>query len=83
MREFNQTIDERYFNMLWRCISERESEMASSIESNPDSDESALLSNELVYLRLCKKELESNAKDANFPASAFSLDDGYIDLSEL
>ncbi len=83
MREFNQTIDERYFNMLWRSISERESEMAFYIESNPDSDESALLSNELVYLRLCKKELESKAKEANFSVSAFSLNDDHVDLSDL
>ena len=83
MREFNQTIDEKYFNMLWRCLSEREAEMAFSIENDPNSDESALLGNELVYLRLCKKELESKAKKANFSPSAYSLDDGFVDLSEL
>jgi len=83
MREFNQTIDEKYFNMLWRALSERESEMAHSIEQDPDSDESALLSNDLVYIRLCMKDLEEKAKNANFSSSAFSLDDGYLDLSEL
>lgn len=83
MREFNQVIDEKYFNVLWRALSERESEMAFTIEQNPDSDEAALMSNDLVYLRLCKKELEEKAKKAGFSRSVFSLDDGYVDLSEL
>jgi hypothetical protein len=83
MREFNQVIDEKYFNMLWRALSEREAEISHTIESEPDSDESALLSNDLVYLRLCMKELEKKAKETNFSKSAFSLDDGYIDLSDL
>ena len=52
MREFNQVIDEKYFNMLWRALSERESEMSHTIENDPESDESSLLSNDLVYLRL-------------------------------
>jgi len=83
MREFNQVIDEKYFNILWRALSERECEMSHSIENDPDSDDSALMSNDLVYLRLCMKELEEKAKNANFSDSAFSLDEGYIDLSEL
>jgi hypothetical protein len=83
MREFTQVIDERYFNLLWRALSERESEMACSIDQDPDSDESALMSNDLVYLRLCKRDLEDSAKKAGFSASAFSLDDGCVDLSEL
>jgi len=83
MREFNQSIDEKYFNMLWRALSERESEMAFTIEQDPDNDESALLGNELVYLRLCKKDLEEKAKKANFYASSFSLDNGFVDISEL
>ena len=83
MREFNQTINEKYFNMLWRALSEKESEMAFSIEQNPDAEESALLGNELVYLRLCKNELEEKARKAYFSPSAFSIDDGFVDLSEL
>lgn len=83
MREFTQVIDEKYFNLLWRALSERESELACSIDQDPDSDESALMSNDLVYLRLCKKELEDSAKRSGFSTSVFSLDDGYMDLSEL
>ena len=83
MCEFNQIIDEKYFNLLWRSLSERESEMSHSIENDPDADDSALMSNDLVYLRLCMRELEEKAKNAKFSDSAFSLDDGYIDLSEL
>jgi hypothetical protein len=83
MREFTQVIDERYFNLLWRALSERESELACSIDQDPDGDESALISNDLVYLRLCKKELEDSAKKAGFSSAAFALDDGYLDLSDL
>ena len=83
MREFNQTIDEKYFNMLWRALSEREAEISHSIENEPETDESALLSNDLVYLRLCMKDLQSKAEKANFSKSVFNLDDGYLDLSEL
>ncbi|MBB3059724.1 hypothetical protein [Microbulbifer rhizosphaerae] len=83
MREFTQTIDEKLFNLLWRSLSEREAEISHEIEADLDSDESALLGNDLVYLRLCMKDLEKKAKEARFSESAFSLDDGYIDLSEL
>lgn len=83
MREFNQIIDEKYFNMLWRALSKRESEIYHSIDNDPDSDESALMNNDLVYLKLCMKELEEKAKSAKFADSAFSLDDGYVDLQEI
>ncbi len=83
MREFNQTIDEKYFNMLWRTLSEREAEISHTIENEPDTDESTLLSNDLVYLRLCMKDLRNKAEKANFSKSAFNLDSGYLDLSEL
>lgn len=83
MREFTQVIDERLFNVLWRALSERESEMTHAIEQEPDSDESALMSNDLVYLRLSMIDLKKKATEAGFSPSAFSLDDGYIDLADL
>lgn len=83
MREFTQVIDEKLFNVLWRALSERESEMAHAIEQEPDSDESALMSNDLVYLRLSMNDLKKKATEAGFSPSAFSLDDGYIDLADL
>ena len=64
MRMFNKVIDEKYFNLLLRALSEREAEMVSAIDHYPNSDESALLSNDLVYLRLCEKELEDNSRSA-------------------
>ena len=60
MREFNQIIDEKYFNLLWRALSKQEAEMSHTIESDPESDEAALLSNDLVYLRSCMKELREH-----------------------
>ncbi len=84
MRSFNITIDEKYFNLLWRSLSERESELELNIEnSEPESDDAALIGNELVYLRLCKKELKEEAKKEKFSEGAFSLEDKYIDLSDL
>ncbi len=82
MRSFNITIDEKYFNLLWRALSERESELELDIE-NSDMDDAALIGNDLVYLRMCKKEIEEKAKQENFSKGAFSIEDGYIDLSEL
>lgn len=84
MKSFSINIDEKYFNMLWRSLTERECELETNIEqSGIGSDEAALLGNELVYLRMCKQDLEDNARESNFSEGAFSLDDGYVDLSEL
>lgn len=57
MQEFNQTIDEKYFNMLWRALSERVAVISQTIENKPDSDETALMSNDLVYLRCSNSDL--------------------------
>ena len=84
MRNFLLDVDEKMFNLLWRSITERESELIAEINSMADgSDEAALIGNDLVYLRLAKKELEDKAKSNGFSDSSFSLDDGFIDLSEL
>ncbi len=82
MRTFDITVDEKYFNLLWRSLSERENELETNIE-NSSSDDAALIGNDLVYLRLCKKELEGKAKKENFSDGVFSLEEAYIDLSEL
>lgn len=83
MREFNQTIDEKYFNLLWRALYDREAELSHEIENDPESDCAALLSNDLVYLRLCMDELKAKAEAANFSDSAFCVDDGFMDLRDL
>ena len=82
MRSFNITVDEKFFNLLWRSLSERENELEVNIE-NTDSENAALIGNDLVYLRMCKKEIEEKAKKEKFSEGVFSLEDGYIDLSEL
>jgi len=84
MKSFDITIDEKYFNLLWRSLLERENELESNIEqAGSDSDDAALLGNDLVYLRMCKKELEEKAKLSDFSEGAFSLDENYLDLSDL
>lgn len=77
-------IDEKYFNLLWRSIIARENELLDSLSQHAEeSDEAALISNDIVCLRLCKKDLQEKAKKSSFSNSAFSLDDGFIDLANL
>ena len=58
MKFFELKVDEKYFNLLWRVLTERENELEFEIEkSEEDTDEAALLGNELVYLRLVRKLL--------------------------
>lgn len=84
MRKFTLEIDEKYFNLLWRPIVARENELLDTLsQEDEDSDEAALLSNDIVYLRLCKKKLQEKAEEAAFSDGAFSLGDDYIDLSTL
>jgi hypothetical protein len=84
MRSFVIEIDEKYFNFLWRSINTRESELLDSLsQEDQESDEAALISNEIVYLRLCKNDLQEKAEKAAFSNGAFSLNDGFIDLANL
>ena len=84
MRSFNIKIDEKYFNLLWRSIIARENELLDSLSQyDEESDEAALISNDIVYLRLCKKDLQDKAQESSFSKGAFSLDDGYMDLADL
>ena len=84
MRSFTLDIDEKYFNFLWRSITCRENALLAKIsDESEDSDEAALLANDVVYLRLCKKGLEEKAKNAVFSEGAFSLEEKFIDLTDL
>ncbi|MFT3867424.1 MAG: hypothetical protein QM715_02890 [Nibricoccus sp.] len=81
MKHVQLKLDEKTFNLLWRSLHDRETVLLEAIANEPkDSDEAALVSNDLVYLRLYKAELEKTGQQAKFPSSAFSLDDGTIDL---
>jgi hypothetical protein len=76
--------DEKYFNLIWRALHEREQSLISEIEfAGAESDNAALTANDLIYLRLCKKELAETARATGFSESAFSEDDGYLDLTQL
>lgn len=84
MRSFTYEIDEKYFNLLWRSITCRENFILKKIADEPeDSDEAAMLGNDLVYLRLCKKSLEEKAKKSAFSEGSFSLEEEFIDLTDL
>jgi hypothetical protein len=84
MRAFQLEIDEKFFNLVWRSICCREAQLLAQIErEGEDSDEAALIANEVVYLRMWKKELEGRANSEDFSPGAFSLSDGFMDLSDL
>jgi hypothetical protein len=84
MRSFSFDIDEKYFNLLWRSIIARENELLSKLsKEDEDSDEAALIGNDIVFLRLAKKDLQEKAEKAGFSGGAFSLDDGFVDLANL
>jgi len=84
MISFDMNVDEKYFNLLWRSLLERESELEANIEqSDTNVDDAALMGNDLAFLRLCKKKLKENAQKANFSEGAFSVNDGYVNLSDL
>ena len=84
MKSITLNIDEKYFNLLWRSFAAREELLESRLnELNDESVEVAQLSNDLVYLRLCQKELKETAEKSNFTDGAFSLDEGIIDLAEM
>ena len=84
MRSFTLQIDEKYFNLLWRSVVARENELLNKLsKEEEESDETALISNDIVYLRLAKKDLQEKAGKAGFSGGAFSLDDGFVDLVDL
>ena len=84
MRKFPLQVDEKLFNLIWRSIDARERELVASLSRKREGwEEAALIGNDLVFLRLCKKDLEKQARAAAFSDGAFSLDDGHIDLAEM
>jgi hypothetical protein len=84
MKSITQKIDEKYFNLLWRALSEKESKIVHNLSVlDCESDEAVLEGNELIYLRLCKKGLKEKAEKAGFSQDAFCLEEGIIDLRDL
>lgn len=83
MRSFALDIDEKYFNLLWRSLNCRENALLAKIAAEAeDTDEAALLANDVVYLRLCKKNLQEKAKKAVFSEGVYSLEEQFIDLAD-
>ena len=81
MKHVQIKLDEKAFNLLWRSLHDRETAMLETIKNEPtDSDRAVLFSNDVVYLRLYKADLERVARDANMPDSVYSLADDIIDL---
>lgn len=84
MRSFVLEIDEKIINLLWRSLAAREKELLSmSSLDNDQSDEAAIIGNDIVYLRLVKKDLREQAEKAGFSRGAFSLDENFVDLADL
>lgn len=84
MRTFALEIDEKSFNLLWRSVAAREKELLVKIsKDNEETDEAAFIGNDIVYLRLVKKELQEKAEKAGFSSGSFSLDENFIDLADL
>lgn len=82
MKHFSLDVDEHLFNLLWRALAAREQELTDTMRAADETD-AALVANDLVYLRLCKKDLEGRAREQGFSEGVFVLDDGYIDLTTL
>lgn len=84
MKQFDLVVNEQLFNVLWRSLYERHSELELAIQhAGEDSDEAALLGNDLVYLRLVMEQLNKQAEEHGFSEGVFSVDDDYVDLSKL
>jgi len=83
MANFNLSLDQSRFNLLWRSLYAREKELFSIIENHgEDSDEGADALNDIVALRLYRDELKEQA-EALFDENAFILEDIPIDVNTL
>ena len=85
MRKFTLEVDEKSFNLLWHSLCAREDDLLAIIKEHEDdeSEIGPMASNDLVYLRLYKKELKEQAEKAVFGENVFNISDEIIDLSKL
>jgi hypothetical protein len=75
MRELELKIDRSTFSLLWMSLHARESELLSRVEQfGEDSDEGADALNDIVALRLYKRELKEQA-EVVFDKNAFIVSD--------
>lgn len=81
MRNFTLEVSEQNFNLIWRGLAAQEEKLLKVIEEHGDDDESelaAFASNDLIYLRLYKDQLQKAATDAAFSPKVFKLTDDVI-----
>lgn len=82
MKNLEVSFDERGFNLVWRALHDRERKLLTMIEqAGEESDDAALLANDVVYLRLYMDDLKRQAVDV-LGSGAFSLDEGWVDLRD-
>ncbi|MCO1337044.1 hypothetical protein MO867_22225 [Microbulbifer sp. OS29] len=75
MRELELKIDRSTFSLLWMSLHARENELLSRVEQfGEDSDEGADALNDIVALRLYKRELKEQAEKV-FDKNAFIVSD--------
>lgn len=83
MQELNLKIDSGTFNLIWRSLHARESELLNIVSKHgDDSDEGADALNDIVTLRLYKEELEEQAGEI-FDKNAFILEDVPLEAGTL
>ncbi|WHI45680.1 hypothetical protein [Microbulbifer sp. VAAF005] len=75
MRTLKLEIDRSTFSLLWTSLHTRENELLNRInEFGEDSDEAADAANDVIALRLYKKELKAQAEEV-FDENAFIVSD--------
>ncbi|EJD6040099.1 hypothetical protein ACWQEN_002631 [Morganella morganii] len=75
MRVLELKIDRSTFNLLWKSLHAREEALLRRVEEyGEDSDEGADALNDIMALRLYRKELREDAEPV-FDANAFLTDD--------
>jgi len=83
MRELTLTLNDGAFRLIWHALRDREEKLLRITERGDSaSDEAALAGNDLVYLRMWRKNLEEKAR-AVFRDEAFDISDETIDLSKI
>ncbi len=80
MSELDLKIDRATFTLLWKSLHAREDALLQIVEQHgEDSDQGADALNDIVALRLYKKELKEQAEPV-FDPNAFLVDDEPYDL---
>ena len=75
MQDLDLKIDRSTFNLIWKSLHTREERLLKIVEEyGEDSDEGADSLNDIIALRLYKKELKEQAEKV-FDANAFIVSD--------